>query len=60
MKTETWEMGHLLNITEGIHIEKKGMPISRAKDRIRTHVEHIARTMDEQQDMARYFLHRDM
>ena len=60
LKKDTWEMGHVLNITEGIQIEKRDMPILRAKERIRTHVEHIAQTMEYQQDMARYFLHRVM
>ena len=54
------EMGHLLNATEGIQISKKEMPISNAKKRISSHVRNIVLNMEQQQEMARYFLHRDM
>ena len=60
LRKEAWEVGHLLSITDGIHIGTKAMPITRAKERIQTHVEHVARAMADQQGMARYVLHRDM
>ena len=45
LKTDTWEMGHLLNITEGIHIDKQDMPIVKAKQRLARHVEHLSQAM---------------
>ena len=55
LRVENLEMGHLLNVTEGIQISKRDMPISNAKKRIETHVRNVSRSMEQQQDMARYF-----
>ena len=47
-------------MTEGVQIGTTDMPIIRARERLRTHVKRVAQTMEEQQDLARCFLHRDM
>ena len=53
-------MGHMLSITEGLQVAKKDMPIVKAKHRIQDQTDNVARNMEEQRSMARYFLHRDM
>ena len=48
-------MGHLLNNTEGMQKSKTDMPIANAKKRISAHVRNIALSMEQHQEMARYF-----
>ena len=60
--TDNLTNGHLLAITKGIQIKgliHKG-ELSKARDRVKGHADNVIGNMKLQDEMARYFVHRDI
>ena len=57
---DTQDMGQLLNITEGIQLEKTKGDITKLRAMINEHVMKVVDIMQIQEDKAMHFLHRDM